>query len=157
MATKLTRKTSNKKADKKNTRVNWKGSWKKLSYLGLSGFLVVLSFGYGTWNLYQLDKANAAGLFAKSGGYCTSMNTYRGPVYYTVAPSSGKTMQILALSGSSWVTVGYWASPWVQGGGSYLIPQSSIKAYGNGGYVAMKAVFTMYTGAKVTDSCYARV
>ncbi len=41
-------------------KLDFKKNWKKLSYLGLSGFLALTSVGYGTWKSFD-HSANAAG------------------------------------------------------------------------------------------------
>ena len=146
--------TGNKKTGLRG--ISFKKHWKKLTFVGLAGLLVVLSFGYGAWNFYQIDKANAAGLFVKSGGICTTRSTYRGPVFSAIAPSTARSMQVYALSGSTWVTIAYWPVA-VPKGTAYLIEQNSVKAYNNGGYVALKATFIMSNGAAIYDSCYGKV
>jgi hypothetical protein len=40
-------------------KLDFKKNWKKLSYLGLSGFLVIASLSYGGWKLYQQNNASA--------------------------------------------------------------------------------------------------
>jgi hypothetical protein len=164
MAKSKTKSVSVKKSLKTNKKkkfslknLDFKKNWKKLSYLGLSGFLVVASFGYGAWGLYQQDKASAAGLLAKTGGLCKTMTNYRGTFYYATAPVAGKMMSVLALSGSSWVTVASWAQNVPSGAVYYYADKAAIKSYGKGGYVTIKAVFTPITGAPVSDSCYAAV
>ncbi len=49
----------NKKFSLKN--LDFKKNWKKLSYLGLAGFLALSSVGYGGWKLYEQESASAAG------------------------------------------------------------------------------------------------
>lgn len=57
-----------KKINLKN--INFKKNWKKLSYLGLAGFLALSSIGYGGWKFYEQESASAAGwrTFANLGG-----------------------------------------------------------------------------------------
>lgn len=47
----------NKKFSLKN--LDFKKNWKKLSYLGLAGFLALSSVGYGGWKLYEQESASA--------------------------------------------------------------------------------------------------
>ncbi len=41
-------------------KLDFKKNWKKLSYLGLAGFLALSSVGYGVWKNYVQDEASAA-------------------------------------------------------------------------------------------------
>ncbi len=61
-----TKATSVKKAVKSNKKkkfslknLDFKKNWKKLSYLGLAGFLAFSSIGYGVWKNYVQDEASA--------------------------------------------------------------------------------------------------
>jgi hypothetical protein len=65
MAKSKTKATNLKKSLKSNKKkfslknLDFKKNWKKLSYLGLSGFLVVASLGYAGWDHFRQKDASA--------------------------------------------------------------------------------------------------
>jgi hypothetical protein len=52
---------SNKKKKFSLKNLDFKKNWKKLSYLGLAGFLLLSSITYGGWKRIEEERANAAG------------------------------------------------------------------------------------------------
>ena len=51
--------TTSKNKYNRFNKVQFKKNWKKLSYLGLSGFLLLASFSYGGWSYFQYKSASA--------------------------------------------------------------------------------------------------
>lgn len=72
---------TNKKKKFSLKNLDFKKNWKKLSYMGLAGFLGVLSLGYSGYDYYQEKNASAAGYGLYLGGIPIPTLTSKGYVY----------------------------------------------------------------------------
>lgn len=109
--------------NKKNIlkKLDFKKNWKKLSYLGLAGFLALSSIGYGGWKLYEQESASAfyyrptyAGAYTFYRCAIPQWGTYTVYAYYT-GPQGGVHIAIdKNASGSSSDTV-YVSGPRIVG------------------------------------------
>lgn len=74
--------TSNKKKRSRLETLDFKKNWKKLSYLGLAGFLALTSVGYGLWNSVG-DSSKAASVVIATNQNWTGPVTWNACKFYT--------------------------------------------------------------------------
>lgn len=88
-----------------------KNNWKKLSYLGLAGFLALSSIGYGVWKKIELNDVSAMSTI-KLDAYTIYACATTGPTITTVKAklyngSSGNSgLQVLDTTGKPIITFG---------------------------------------------------
>jgi hypothetical protein len=142
-------------------KLDFKKNWKKLSYLGLAGFLAVSSIGYAGWDKFKQVGASAASYsprFLKtSDNFCI---TYAGQPSYHIAyaPSvGGKSFTIYFSTGNG--TWQAYTSPYLNPPPNlgFGVARSAIKSRSGSGKRVLKVVFVNYSGVPFSDTCYTYV
>ena len=129
--------------------LNFRKNWKKLSYLGLTGFLIVTSMSYGVWQRYEEIKASAiaAPVFLNRKdqyGYCA------GSTLTLQAKGSGDLfLQALAPNGT-WRTMNYKA--YAVSGTTVSVSKEALVSLGGSGVTRLRGV--QYSGRYPTPYVY---
>lgn len=94
-------------------KLDFKKNWKKLSYLGLAGFLALTSVGFGTWKSFD-QSADAVGwttvkysLINKS----WTINNYNGLINHSVSTKTTMRICVTAKAGTGQSNVPFSLDP----------------------------------------------
>lgn len=131
---------SNKKQKFSLKNLDFKKNWKKLSYLGLAGFLALSSVGYGVWRTVDPSEASAFGqvliLSANSNQsarlymcskFVPATNTYRLGMFIRNGTAIGANASFNTNVGTQGSVGAY---PWLSSATKYYnLPWNTVETY----------------------------